>query len=233
MIAKSHLFTNILNSVAGITYTRNRYAQIVGRARSKPVNVRSNLLELARTHFNAAVSDWKGLTDVQRETWIDFAKDTPWKNGLGDDISLTGQAMYIGQVAGAVAANPAKDKSELDTAPCVPGLFPTPLLTFGCCVNPTVGVIVTVQNQHHSNDMDAVVRISPPQSPSTRYYTGPWETGAQILLEGIAAGATDDAEFCPLCDARYYFQCRCFDAVDGNNMSSLVYGSFVACTDPI
>lgn len=233
MIAKSHIFTDILNSVAGITYTRNRYAQIVGRARSKPVNVRSNALELARTNFNASVSDWKGLTDVQRDQWTDFAKDTPWKNGLGDDISLTGQAMYIGQVSAAIASNPARNRGDYDESPCVPGLFTSPLLEFGCCTNPIIGVEVTITNQHHTNQADFMVQISPPQSPSTRYYVGPWNNSAQILLEAIASGASDVASFCPLCDARYYFRVRAFDASDGNNMSSVIFGNAITCTDPI
>lgn len=233
MIAKSHIFSSMRNSVGGITYTANRYSAIVGRARVKPVNVSSNPLELMRTRFNAAVAGWKSLSEAERTAWTNFAKDTPWFNALGDPVSLTGQAMYISQRTAAIAADPSFDESNLDACPCTPGLFPTPLVEFGCCTNPTIGVIVTVTNQDSTNAMNAVVRISPPQSFSRNFYGGGFRHDNQVLLSAIAAGASDDAEFCPECLGRYFFEVRAFDDANNNNMSSLVTGYADACTDPI
>lgn len=233
MIARSHIFATMRNSVAGITYTANRYAAIVGRARTVPVNPSSNPMELMRTRFNAAVAGWKALDEAERIAWINFAKDTPWFNGMGEPCTLTGQSMYIAMRTAAVAANAAKDEHDLDACPCTPGLFPSPLLEFACCTNPTIGVIVSVTNQHDTVAMDAIVRISSPQSFSRTFWNGPYRWEQQVLLEGIAAGSSDDAEFCPLCLGRYFFECRAFDAVDGNNMSTMVRGYADACTLPI
>jgi len=233
MLALSHLFTSMRNSVGGITYTANRYASIVGRAKVKPVNPSSVSQELARTTFNASVAGWKALDDAERIAWTNFAKDTPWVNALGEQIALTGQNMYIAQRCAAVAADPTTTIGDLDTCPCQPGLFPSPLVTVGCCTNPTIGGIITVQNQHDTVACDAIVRISSPQSFSKLFWNGPYMTGQEILLTGIAAGATDDAEYCPLCLGRYFYSVRVFDGVDHNNMSSLVLGHFDACTDPI
>lgn len=233
MIAKSHIFATMRNSVAGITYTANRYSAIVGRSRTVPVNPLTNPGQLMQTRFNAAVAGWKGLTAGERIAWGLFAKDTPWFNGMGDPVALTGQAMYIAMRSAMFAADPAKDETELDTCPCVPGLLPTPLLTFDCCTNPTVGVVVTVENQDSTLAMDFVVRISPPQNFSRNYYNGPYRHPDQILLQNVAAGATDDAEFCPLCLGRYFFQVRGFDTANGNNMSSPIVGFHDACTLPV
>jgi len=233
MLALSHLFTSMRNSVGGITYTANRYASIVGRARIKPVNPSSNAQELMRTQFNAAVAGWKALSDAERIAWTNFAKDTPWFNALGQQVALTGQAMYIAQRTAAFAADPTFDKMDLDACACVPGLFPSPLVTVDCCVNPTVGLIVTVQNLHDTVACDAIVRISSPQNFSRNYWNGPYSYPGQILLTGIAAGATDDAEFCPLCLGRYFIQVRVFDGVDHNNMSTLVHTFGDACTLPV
>lgn len=233
MLATSHIFSAMANSVGGITYTRNRYGSIVGRAKAMPVNPSSLFQELMRTNFNASVAGFKGLTEAQRIAWTNFAKDTPWMNALGEDIRLTGQAMYIAQRSAAIDANPTVLPSLLDNCGCTPGLLPTPLVTTGCCTNPTVGGIITVQNQDSTLAMDFIVRISNAQNFSRTYWNGPYRHDLQILLTGVAAGATDDAEFCPLCLGRYFYEIRGFDGTDHNNMSTIVRGHFDACTDPI
>lgn len=230
MIAKSHIMSQMIGSVGGITYTKNRYGAIIGRTRVSPVNVNSNPLETLRTYFNAAVARWKSLSDGQRNGWEVFAAGTPWKGALGDDIKLTGQAMYIAQVSGRMFADPAHLIAGYDVAPCTPGLIATPLLDFNCCSNPDVGVIVTVTNQDPTVTIDAIVRISPPQSPSVNYWSGPYNYLDPILLEGIAPDSSDTAEFCDICENRYFFSVRAFDATNENNMSSIVCGYFDACT---
>lgn len=233
MIALSHIFATMRNSVGGITYTANRYASIVGRARVKPVNPSTNALELMRTYFNASVFGWKGLDDGERIAWTNYAKDTPWFNALGSPISLTGQAMYIAQRCGRKAATPAIADSFFDTCPCVPGLFTTPLVTAECCTNPVIGVKIVVLNQHPDTACDAIVRISSPQNFSRKYWTGPYRSDNPILLTGIAAGADDEAEFCPECLGRYFYEVRAFNASAEPNMSTIVRGYADACTDPI
>lgn len=233
MIARSHIFSSMRNSVGGITYTANRYSAIVGRARVCPVNPSSAAAELMRTNFNASVFGWKALTEGERIAWTHYAKDTPWFNALGEPIALTGQAMYIAQRSGRKAATPAIADGFFDTCPCVPGLFPTPLVTVGCCANPDIGVIITVQNQHHTAPCDAVVRLSSPQNFSRTYWNGPYRYDWQQTLTGIAPGSTDDAEFCPECLGRYFYEVRAFDASAEPNMSTKVLGYADACTDPI
>jgi hypothetical protein len=233
MYGKSHIFASMVKSIGGITYTRNRYASIVGRARTVPVNVRSNPLETARSVFNGAVSGWKSLTDAQRAAWTAFAADTPWFNSLGDAVKLTGQAMYIAIRSAFLGANPAFDPDNMVDCPCQPGLIPAPLITFACCTSPEIGIIVTVENQHDSMNIDAVVRISPPQSLSTNFYNGPYRVDQTAFLESIGPGSSDNAEFCSLCLARYFFEVRAFDADDENNMSNVVTGYFDACSDVV
>jgi hypothetical protein len=233
MIAKSHIFSELKGSVGGITYFNTRYAAIVGRARVKPVDPQTCILENARRIFNNSVIAWKYLTDLQRDAWTLYAKDTPWKNGLGDTVYLTGQAMYIAQSSAYVAAKGNSARAACATAPCVPGLFPTPIVDVLCCTNPTIGCKVEITNMHLEANCDAIVRISPPQSLSTNYYNGPYVHDMEVLLTGISAGAADEAEWCPLCEAKYFFQVRAFDAVTNNNMSTLTHCEGVACTDPV
>lgn len=232
-LMRSHIMSDISGSIGGITYTRNRYASMVGRVRVKPVDPQNCSMEAARQRFNTSVFSWKSLDQLERDAWELYAKDTPWINALGQDIRLTGQAMYIAQVSAGTSILGDVIRSDYDAAPCTPGLFPVPLLTVGCCPNPVIGVTVAVQNQDSTNNMNCVVRISPPQSPSVNYYNGPWVKSQEIVLLGISAGASDDAAFCPLCEAKYFFEVRGLDGTNGNNMSTLTHCEGVACTDPI
>lgn len=231
MLWKSHMHSELSGSIGGITYSRNRYGPY-GRTRVVPVNVNSNGLEDQRSFFSASVANWKKLTTAQQQSWIDFAAGTPWTNKLGDTVFLTGQAMYIGQTGFYSSLFPGDPLTNYNTAPCVPGLFPLPLITFACCNDPLLGVVVTVQNLDTTNAMHCIVRISPPISTGVRYHLGPYKRADSIMLLNIAASATDDAEFCDLCAARYFFEVRCYDADNMNNMSSLTHGSFDACTNP-
>lgn len=233
MLCRSHIHSDLSGSIGGITYTHNRYGSIIGRARVVPVNVNTTYLERQRSAFSASVANWKKLTAVQQQSWIDFAAGTPWTNKLGETVFLTGQAMYIGQTGFYQSLFPVAGLSGYNTAPCVPGLFPQPLLSFACCTDPDLGVVVTVQNLDSTHVMSCIVRISPPISFGVRYHMGPWARSQAILLSNIAAGATDDAEFCDLCEGRYFFQVRCLDTTNANNMSSLTHGSFDACSDPV
>lgn len=229
MLYRSHIVSDMRGSVAGITYSRNHYG-LTGRARIKPVDVNSNPLENQRSLLNSSVAHWKFLAPAERLAWTDFAKGTPWLNKLGETVYLTGQAMYIGQVTAAMSVMGATARPNYINAPCVPGMFTTPLLNFRCCDNPDIGVIVSIENQHPTNLMNVVVYRSPPQSPGVKFYRGPWDTAARLYLVNIAPDSSDDAEFCDLCEAKYFFKVRCFDGTDQNNMSTLIYGSFVACT---
>ena len=232
MLAKSHIFSEIRNKVGGIVYTKSRYGAIIGRAGVKPVDVNSNALEDIRNQFNNAAIFWKALSIAERDAWEFFAANTPWKNALGDDIKLTGQAMYIGQVCAFMGAFPTGDRTQYDTAPCAGGLFATPTVDIDCCTNPDIGIVVTVTNNDPGNQMNAIVRISSPQSPSKNWYKGPYNYMAAIPLLGIAAEGSDDAEFCDICAGRYFVEVRGFDGTNGNNMSSLTYQWADACTLP-
>lgn len=229
MLWKSHMHSELSGSIGGITYSHGRYGPY-GRARVVPVNVNTTELEIARAFFSASVARWKTLTAVQQQSWIDFAAGTPWTNKLGETVFLTGQAMYIGQTTFSQNLFPGYTLVAYDVAPCVPGLFPQPLVTFACCNTPDLGVIVTVQNLDSTFAMSAIVRISRPISTGVRFHLGPYKSADSILLNAISAGSTDDAEFCDLCAARYFFEVRCWDETNGNNMSSLTHGSFDACT---
>lgn len=229
MLCMSPIFSELSGSIGGWTMTHSRYGSLIARARVKPVDVNSNHLEFGRTMFCGAVKGWQTLTEDQRQDWITYAQGTPWQNKLGQTVYLTGQAMYISVRCSVLDVMPHVDVTYFNVAPCTPGLFPTPYVTFDCCTGEVIGVKVTVQNQDAELGMHCVVRISPAQNASRYYYKGPFIKDDEIILTSISAGAEDTAEFCPLCEGRYFFQIRCYELDNYNRVSSLMYSSFFAC----
>jgi len=77
-----------------VVYARNRYGTYTRPLRI-PVNPRSNLQSTVRAAF-ATISDlWQRLDDDQREGWTSYAKAIKIQNRVGQDITLTGHAMFV------------------------------------------------------------------------------------------------------------------------------------------
>lgn len=82
-------------SQAGTTSSRNRFGQYQ-RSRATPVNPNSPQQQAARNRLTAFSIAWRGLTDVQRESWESYALNHPFNDNLGQQIFLTGHQTYIG-----------------------------------------------------------------------------------------------------------------------------------------
>ncbi len=92
---KSQVFTAVSGSIGGITYARNR-GGLYTRARAIPVNPNSTDQQIVRANFAFLVDQWTNtLTDTQRAAWTTYAENTPVTDRLGDQITLTGQQMYL------------------------------------------------------------------------------------------------------------------------------------------
>jgi hypothetical protein len=82
-------------SIAGATFSRNRGGQYI-RRRAIPSNPNSEAQGFARTNLAAAVSAWTNLlTDPQRQAWQTYAQATPVIDPLGQQITLSGQQMFV------------------------------------------------------------------------------------------------------------------------------------------
>jgi len=233
MVAKSHIFSEIMNSVCGIVYTRNRYAQIVGRGRSTPVDRNTNRLELVRAEFSAAVDGYQDLTTSERSAWDAYAEQTPWKGALGDTIYLTGQAMYIATRCVTRTWSPNIPVAQYKTAPPVPGLCAQPTITTACCPDPTSGIIVKVQN-NDSSVIDALVYPSPPKQPSKIYYNGPYQFGriqhlAVIDPEEVRASACFEG----VLGTRIFFMIRAWISIAPYVIAQPTYATALCCIEEV
>lgn len=226
-LAKSHLFSSMVGAVGGLVYFYNRYGSIVIRSRTIPTNPSSVPQQTVRAAFSAAVSGWKSLTQAQRDLWEDFARHTPWKSSLKDDVYLTGQNMYIGIRCANVQCEPSLPSSTWDDCPCTPGLLAQP--TISCAVLPAnganVGFLLNISNVSAVDTQQYSVYLSPRQSQSINYYKGPYDPNAYTCTIPVAAGAGISIPYTGLTlNNRYFWRVRALLHSDHNNMSSEQYG---------
>lgn len=76
-------------------YSRNKGGAYV-RLGSKPTNPTTSRQQAARAVFGSLASAWSAvLTAAQRAAWVVYAAANPILNRLGEEIYLSGEAMYV------------------------------------------------------------------------------------------------------------------------------------------
>lgn len=208
-ICRSHLFSQMVGSVAGITYFHNRYATIVARNRVKPTDPASGYQTTRRTYMSAAVSAWQALTNAQRETWEFYASGTPWTNALGDEVRLTGMNMYIAVRLSALTINPTMNTALLNEAHCIPGMNIDPEISFSACSGGGAGFKVDIVNPHPTDNMRVGIQISTAQRTSVNFWKGPYDPANYVSTASIPAGFGTSVEYKTLTSgARYFLRIR-------------------------
>lgn len=92
---KSQIIASGSGSVAGCTFSHNRYGQYV-RNRSIPVNPNSYNQNQTRIAFAALASMWNShLSQAQRDAWDAYAAAVPRVGPLGDSQYVTGLNWYV------------------------------------------------------------------------------------------------------------------------------------------
>lgn len=85
---------SISGSIGGTTFSHNRGGPYT-RRRAIPSNPSSSF-QLARRAALATISQqWSGLTAAQRQAWLEWARQNPIINTLGNSVLLSGEQAYI------------------------------------------------------------------------------------------------------------------------------------------
>lgn len=80
-------------SVAGTVFSRNGSGAYT-RTKVTPVNPQSTAQMTVRTRFGGRSQAWRGLTQAQRDAWIAAAVNFTKSNVFGDQVKLSGLALY-------------------------------------------------------------------------------------------------------------------------------------------
>lgn len=85
---------SISGSVGGQTFSRNRGGQYM-RRRAIPSRVTSPAALNVKALLAAYSQGWQGLTSAQRAAWLEYARQTPVLNSLGNSFTRSGQQAYV------------------------------------------------------------------------------------------------------------------------------------------
>lgn len=183
----SHLMSNILGSVGGITYLNNPFHQIVARQRTVPVQPNTVPQVRAKTSFSGAVQAWEQATEQQRLDWAAYAQTVTFQGPLGP-YKPTGRMLAIAQFqitgyllsAGAIGF---MGGSVMD-APVLPGLLVITNPNIQAALPGNTGFLIAFTN-NNGRPIVAFSERSFKQSDARNFYKGPW------------VASTLDAVVCP------------------------------------
>ena len=93
-IKYSALVSDARGKLNGSVASKNRYGQYL-RNKITPVNPQSNHQMAVRGQFGALSSQWRNLTEEQRESWKTAGADSPETNIFGDTVILQPNVFFI------------------------------------------------------------------------------------------------------------------------------------------
>lgn len=167
-------------SIAGNTFARNRFGNY-SRARTKPVNPKSNRQMAARTIIMYLAEQWREspMDDTIRIAWQTYADSVDWLNKLGETVTLTGFNMFMRANASLLAAGGV----IVTAAPTDLGLPPGDPLFAVTGSAATQLLSVTFDENFDWIDEDLaymLIDMGLPQSPSRNFFGGPYRISDAI-----------------------------------------------------
>lgn len=88
------IVSEISGKIAATVFSRNKGGAVI-RNRRTPINRRSISQSKIRQGLGNLSSSWRGLSQVQRDSWNAAAPNFPYQNTLGETKYLSGQQMYV------------------------------------------------------------------------------------------------------------------------------------------
>lgn len=174
-------------SIAGNTFARNRFGNYV-RARTKPVNPKSEQQNFVRTSMSYLTERWSAeLTAGERSAWATYAAAIAMKNRLGESVYLTGFNHFLRSNIEAYRHNnnvaeagpAALTLPEKDIAFVCSGSVASQLITIAF----TEGTDWALENSAF-----LYVYQGQPRSATRNFFAGPWKYLGQVGGD-VAPGA--------------------------------------------
>jgi hypothetical protein len=176
---KGTLLSEASGSIAGLTFSHNRFGQYI-RARAVPVNSSSIYQQLIRSVMLSLASRWSDtLTDLQREAWETYAANVQRPDALGEPRTLTGLNWYVALNVPRIQAG----GTHVDSAPTV---YTMAVLTLPTIVSATSATGILSIGFENSDGWAGeiggklLVYSSPPQNPAVSFYKGPFRYAGAI-----------------------------------------------------
>jgi hypothetical protein len=150
------------------------------RARTTPTNPRTGFQTAVRNAVRQLSPAWNILTDLQRQGWAVYAKNTAMKNRLGDTIFLSGIAQFVRSNVSRLQAGLAR----VDDAPGEFTLGDVPGYSIACAPNTQAGTLTldadASDNWRNQTTNSMLVYASRPQNGGVTFFNGPYQLAAVI-----------------------------------------------------
>jgi len=174
----SPVYSAASGSIAGITYSRNRFG-LYTRQRSVPVQPNTELQQSMREYMRTLVNAWTNtLTSAQRAAWALYASNVAMIDSLGQTEYLSGQNQFIRSNLSRLQNHYA----EIDAGPTTFDLGQFTAITFTAS-EATQEISVTFNNGDAWANADGsglFVGQGKPQNASRAFFKGPFRTLASI-----------------------------------------------------
>lgn len=92
-IKTSALVADIKGTVGGNVFASNKGGNYVRRYK-KPTNANTTKQQNVRENFGTMAGLWRGLTELQRQSWIQGAVNFPYQDTLGESRIYSGQQLF-------------------------------------------------------------------------------------------------------------------------------------------
>lgn len=229
---QSASITNASGSIGGMTFAKNRGGLYL-RARAAVTNPQTAGQTLIRTMLTNASTTWRTLTENQRQGWYDWAAVNPRTNFAGDPLILTGHQLFIAFNTPRLQAGlPLIPDSPVDFGQPVVAILQTNALPSVVIDGDDVDLTITLKTQD-PNPGDFLLYLSKPQSPSTRFFKGPYQliNSTPAVVSGDTV-ITADQTVLPPVGVGSVFYYRILETLDDGRLSAPLVGSIVVTEAP-
>jgi hypothetical protein len=181
--AKSHLFSTLRGSIAGVTYLGNSYQAIVARSRTAPVQPNTNAQQQIKLAWANCVAYWNAQTDAVRQKWADYAATLTFSGPLGN-YNVTGRNVFMGTFALVQYINylAPGTLAMTFTAPTTAGFLDVGDIIPAVGQGPGTGIAISVDG-NASEDVIAFTQASIELANSRYFWKGPWLSSQNKVTE--------------------------------------------------
>lgn len=166
------------NKLAGWVASKNRYGNY-WRRKVTPVNPQTTFQMEQRQQLGNLSSQWRGLTEAQRASWIDAAPNFPYIDVFGSQIILAGNALFIALNKNLINAG----QATIDSAP-VPQAIPVLLINSVAATAGTPSLTVTINQQEVPTGFTLLAFATPNIGPGIKFVKN------RLRLLGTATATT-------------------------------------------
>ena len=189
MLFKSATMTQASGSIGGMTASHNKGGMYF-RSRSIPTDPKTGRQVTIRNALAQLSQAWSNdLSQIQRDAWKLYADNVPFINALGDQITLSGQNMFIRSNVPRLQVNDAAgagvtELPQVDNGPTVLTLPPADGLELEDVVagaGDDIEINVATPDWAAEDNAAAIVYMGQPVPNSHRLFKGPWRYVGRIL----------------------------------------------------